>query len=165
MEGVKFKGEKIQLVGNLVKVGDLAPVIRVVTKDLKEIEIGKEDLELLITVPSLDTGVCEEETKKFNSYLKDFPSLKKYVVSMDLPFAQKRFCDSFSISQVEVASDFRYKDLEKYGVLIGNSPLQGLLARTIFLIEKGRIIYRQIVPEITQEPNYEEVLEAIKKCI
>jgi len=166
---VTLKGNPVVLAGPELKEGDRAPVAYVVTKDLAEKEIGgkKDKPQLIITVPSLDTPVCETETKKFNEMLKDFTDrIDVTVVSMDLPFAEKRFCESFSVSNIDVASDFRYRDMEKYGVLIAEGALKGLLARAIFLVDReGKICYRQIVPEITSEPDYEAVLEAVKKVV
>ena len=165
---VTLKGNPVTLAGPELKVGDNAPVAYVVTKDLAEKEIGgkKDKVQLIITVPSLDTPVCETETRKFNEMLKDFSDVDVTVVSMDLPFAEKRFCESFNVSNIDVASDFRYRDMEKYGVLIAEGALKGLLARAVFIVDKeGKIAYIQIVPEITSEPNYDEVIEALKKLV
>ncbi|MFN3603846.1 MAG: thiol peroxidase [Leptonema sp. (in: bacteria)] len=159
---VKFKGNEIYLIGETLGVGEFAPYSLVVTKDLKEITIGgkSDKRQLVITVPSLDTGVCEKETKTFNEELKNYSNVNVTVVSMDLPFAQKRFCDSFHISNLTVASDYRYKDMEKWGVVIAEGPLKGCLARIVFIIEMdGKVSYRQIVPEIGQEPDYQDVLK------
>ncbi|RMD46869.1 MAG: thiol peroxidase, partial [Aquificota bacterium] len=119
----------------------------------------------IITVPSLDTPVCEKETKEFNEKLAGL-DVDVTVVSMDLPFAEKRFCESFNIGNITVASDFRYKDLEKYGVLIAEGALKGILARAIFIVDpEGKICYKQIVPEITEEPNYDEVINTLKSAL
>ncbi len=166
-ETVTLKGNTVTLVGPTLNVGDKAPVATVVASDLSEKEIGgaKEKVQLIITVPSLDTPVCETETKKFNELVSGL-DVDVTVVSMDLPFAEKRFCESFNISNVTVASDFRYRDMEKFGVLIGEGALKGLLARAVFIVDKeGKIGYKQLVPEITQEPNYDDVLENLKKCL
>jgi thiol peroxidase len=165
---VTLKGNPVTLAGPELKVGDNAPVAYVVTKNLSEKAIGgkKDKVQLIITVPSLDTPVCETETKKFNEMLKDFSDVDVTIVSMDLPFAEKRFCESFNISNIDVASDFRYRDMEKYGVLIAEGALKGLLARAVFIVDKeGKIAYIQIVPEITSEPNYDEVIEELKKLV
>jgi thiol peroxidase len=167
-ETVTLKGNPVTLAGPTLNVGDKAPVAYVVTKDLAEKEIGgaKGKVQLIITVPSLDTPVCEMETQKFNNLLKDFSDVDVTVVSMDLPFAEKRFCESFNVANIDVASDFRYRDMEKYGVLIAEGALKGLLARAVFIVDKeGKIAYKQLVPEITSEPNYDEVIEALKKLV
>jgi thiol peroxidase len=166
-ETVTLKGNPVTLAGPTLQVGDDAPVACVVKSDLSEKSVGgkKEKVQLIITVPSLDTPVCETETKKFNELLKEL-DVDVTVVSMDLPFAEKRFCESFNISNVEVASDFRYRDMEKFGVLIAEGALKGLLARAVFIVDKnGKVAYKQLVPEITQEPNYEEVIKELKKLI
>jgi len=166
-ETVTLKGNTVSLVGPTLNVGDNAPVAIVVATDLSEKEIGgaKDKVQLIITVPSLDTPVCETETKKFNELVSGL-DVDVTVVSMDLPFAEKRFCEGFNIGNITVASDFRYRDMEKYGVLIGEGALKGILARAVFIVDKdGKIVYKQLVPEITQEPNYDDVLENLKKLI
>ncbi|MFN3813292.1 MAG: thiol peroxidase [Aquificaceae bacterium] len=165
---VTLKGNPITLVGPELKVGDDAPQVTVVTRDLQEKTIGgsKGILQVIATVPSLDTPVCETETRKFNELISGIDNVDVTVVSMDLPFAEKRFCESFNIGNLTVASDFRYRDMEKYGVLISEGALKGILARAIFVVDKqGKIAYIQIVPEITQEPDYEEVISKIKELV
>ena len=161
---VTLKGTEVYLNGPVLHVGDNTPEAIVVTKDLKEKQIGgkKEEQQLIITVPSLDTAVCEMETKKFNEMLAKYTAIDISVVSMDLPFAQGRFCESFAIANITTASDFRYKDMEKFGVLIGEGALKGLMARAVFLINKeGKIVYKQLVSEITDEPDYQSVIKAL----
>ncbi len=165
---VTLKGNPVTLSGPTLSVGDRAPEAVVVTKDLQEKIIGgaKGVVQVIITVPSLDTPVCETETKKFNELLAGIEGVDVTVVSMDLPFAEKRFCESFNIGNITVASDFRYRDMEKYGVLIAEGALKGILARAVFVVDKdGKIAYIQLVPEITQEPNYEEVVKKIKELL
>ncbi len=165
---VNLKGNPVALCGPTLNVGDPAPVAYVVTKDLQEIAIGgpSDKVQVIVTVPSLDTPVCETETKKFNELMAGMEGVAVCVISMDLPFAQKRFCESFNIGNVVVASDFRYRDMEKYGVLISEGALKGILARAIFVVDKqGKIAYIQLVPEITQEPNYDEVVAKVKELL
>ena len=161
---VNLKGNPVALVGPELNVGDRAPEAVVVASDLSEITVGgaKGKPQIIITVPSLDTPVCETETKKFNELVAGL-DVEVYVVSMDLPFAEKRFCESYGIENVKVASDFRYRDMEKYGVLIGEGALKGILARAVFVVDgEGKVVYKQLVPEITEEPNYDEVLACVK---
>jgi thiol peroxidase len=165
---VNLKGNPVTLSGPTLSVGDRAPEAVVVTKDLQEKMVGgaKGVVQVIITVPSLDTPVCETETKKFNEMLAGMEGVDVTVISMDLPFAEKRFCESFNIGNVTVASDFRYRDMEKYGVLIAEGALKGILARAVFIVDKdGKVAYIQLVPEITQEPNYEEVVKKVKELL
>jgi thiol peroxidase len=169
MATVTLKGNECNLSGNEVKVGDKAPEVTVVkSDDLSEVTVGgaKENAQLVIVVPSLDTPVCAMETTKFNNQAAGIDGLEVTVVSMDLPFAAKRFCSTEGIENLTVASDFRNKDFGKaYGMLIADGPLAGVLARAIYVIDKdGNVAYKQLVPEITEEPNYDEALEAAKKA-
>ncbi|WP_200763020.1 thiol peroxidase Prx-SUH [Nitrosophilus alvini] len=166
MATTKLKGNEVKLAGNEVNVGDVAPVVHVVGKDLEDIQIGgqKGCAQIVVAVPSLDTDVCAAETRKFNEEAAKIENAEVIVVSMDLPFAMKRFCTTEGIENLKVGSDFRNKDFANaYGVLIAEGPLAGLTARAIFIIDvNGVIVYKQIVPEITEEPNYDEVLEAAR---
>ena len=167
MATVTLKGNECNLTGNEINVGDNAPEVTVVkSEDLSEVTVGgaKEKAQLVIVVPSLDTPVCAMETTKFNNEAAGIEGLEVTVVSMDLPFAAKRFCSTEGIENLTVASDFRNKDFGKaYGMLIADGPLAGVLARGIFVIGKdGKVAYKQLVPEITEEPNYDEALEAAK---
>ena len=166
MSMVSFKGNPVTLTGTEIKVGDNAPLVTVVNKDLQEIEVGgaKEQIQLIISVPSLDTATCAAETRRFNVEVDSLDICTTTVVSMDLPFAAAKFCSTEGITNLEVGSDFIDKDFSKaYGVLMGDNLLKGLCARAIFVVNRaGVITYKQIVPEVTDEPNYEEVLEAIK---
>ncbi|NPA34480.1 MAG: thiol peroxidase [Chlorobi bacterium] len=167
---VKFKGQPVAVGnGTELKVGDEAPVAKVVTTDLEEIEVGggKDKVQVLITVPSLDTPVCATETKRFNELIAGRADVFPVVISMDLPFASKRFCSTEDIENLVVASDFRYGDFKKkYSVEIKEGPLTGLLARTVFIVGKdGKIKYIQVVPEITEEPNYDDILKALEEIV
>ena len=167
MSSVKFKGEiEVSLSGTNLNVGDMAPVVSCVAGDLSDITIGGQlgKVQVVVAVPSLDTGVCASEARRFNVEASKLENVEVVVVSMDLPFAMKRFCTTEGIENLKVASDFRAKAFAKsYGVLQSSGPLQGLCARAVFIINtSGKIAYKQIVPEITNEPNYDEVLEAIK---
>lgn len=169
MATVKFKGElEVNLSGTEVNVGDLAPVVTAVGANLEDVQIGAAQglVQVIVVVPSLDTGVCAAEARRFNEEAAKMENSSVVVVSMDLPFAMKRFCTTEGIENLKVASDFRAKAFAKsYGVLQANGPLAGLTARAIFIINaSGKIAYKQIVPEITSEPNYEEVLNALKEA-
>ena len=170
MATVTFKNDTVcNLTGNEVNVGDEAPEVIVVNSNpmLQDEKIGgKGRTQLVIAVPSLDTPVCDAETRRFNEEASKLDGVDVVTVSMDLPFAAARWCGAAGVDNIKVCSDFRNKDFGKnYGVLLADGPLAGLLARVIFVIDKdGKVVYKQVVPEITQEPNYEEALEAAKKA-
>lgn len=163
---VTFKGDPVNLSGKELNVGDDAPVVRLKGNDLGSVMIGgkKDKVQVINVVPSLDTPVCAEQTRTFNKRLSDNNNVEVFVVSMDLPFAQGRFCSVEGINNVRALSDFNYRELgEKYGVLIGDSPLEGLLARAVFIVGlDGKIIYKEVCNEITNEPNYDKAIEAIR---
>lgn len=168
MATTKFKGTEVELLGNAVNVGDKAPEVVVVNSDgLGDVKVGGAQgvKQLLIVVPSLDTGVCATETRNFNAKASALEGVKTTVISMDLPFAAGRFCAAEGIDKLTVASDFRNKDFAlAYGVLLGSSVLAGVTCRAIFVIdENGIVTYKEIVPEITEEPNYDAVITAATK--
>ena len=166
MATTNFKGTPVTLAGNELNVGDQAPLVNIVGADLEDIEVGgaKDQVQLIISVPSLDTATCAAETRRFNVEVGSLDICTTTVVSMDLPFASAKFCSTEGIDNLEVGSDYVEKDFAKsYGVLMADNKLKGLTARAIFVVNRsGEITYKQIVPEVTDEPNYEEVLEAIK---
>jgi thiol peroxidase len=165
-ELTKFKGEPVSLAGNDLDVGDMAPVVTVVGADLEDIEIGgaKDQVQLIISVPSLDTKTCAAETRRFNQEVGNLDICTTAVVSMDLPFASAKFCSTEGIDNLVVGSDYVEKEFANaYGVLMADGKLRGLCARAVFVVNRsGEVVYRQIVPEVTDEPDYEEVLVAIK---
>ncbi|WP_069638155.1 thiol peroxidase [Campylobacter pinnipediorum] len=159
----KFQGNPVKLFGTQPKVGDKAPVVEVVGKDLNTIKIGEAGkTQVVVVVPSLDTPVCASEARKFNEKAASKTGVEVVVASMDLPFAMGRFCTTEGIENVQVGSDFRGAEFGKaYGVLIEDSVLKGLLARAIFVLKDGKVAYTQIVPEVTEEPDYEAVFAAL----
>ncbi|MEB2803134.1 thiol peroxidase [Campylobacter upsaliensis] len=161
---VNFKGNPVDLKGNVLEVGAKAPKVSLKAKDLSVVEIAKEDkVQIVLTVPSLDTPVCASEAREFNQKIATFKGAEVIVVSMDLPFAMGRFCSTENIDNLVVASDFVAKEFgEKYGVLIANGALEGLLARAVFVIKDGKIAYKELVKEITEMPNFEAVEEFFK---
>lgn len=163
MATTKLQGNLVNLAGNDVNVGDKAPVVNVVGQDLGEIEVGNK-AQVVVVVPSLDTPVCAAETRKFNEEAAK-TAAEVVVVSMDLPFAMGRFCTTEGIENLKVGSDFRNKDFAKaYGVLISDGPLAGITCRAIFVINaNGIVTYKDICEEITEEPNYEAALAALKE--
>ena len=164
---VTLKGNPVTLAGNDVAIGQSAPDCTLIANDLSEFKFSslKGKKVILSVVPSLDTGVCDAQTKRFN---KEATALGDDVVvltiSMDLPFAQKRWCGAAGVERVKTLSDHREAAFGKaYGVLISSGPLTRILARSIFVVDaQGILRYKQIVPEITTEPDYEKVLQAVK---
>ncbi|MDY0232844.1 MAG: thiol peroxidase [Sulfurimonas sp.] len=168
MQTTMFKGSTVKLVGNELNVGDKAPVVIATGVDLNDVEVGgaKDKIQLIITVPSLDTATCAAETRKFNEDVNNLDICETTVISMDLPFAADRFCSTEGIANLSVASDYINKDVSRaYGVLMDDNKLKGLSARAVFVVDRsGTIVYKEIVSEVTAEPNYEAALDAIKEA-
>lgn len=166
MPETKFKGSSVHTAGNMPALHMKAPDFRLIDKDLKERSLhefqGKK--KLLSTVPSLDTSICSLMTKHINEFAKKHPNFIFITVSADLPFAQKRFCEHEGVHNVVTLSMMRDKEFGKdYGLLLQDSPLAGLLARSVFILdEKDHVKYLELVPEITHEPNYHKAFEAIQ---
>ena len=155
------------LLGNTVKIGDKVPDCVLVDNDLSEISLSSFDGKVLIisSVPSLDTPVCDTQTRKFNEAIEQFGTEAKVLtVSMDLPFAQKRWCASAALENSITLSDHREANFgTAFGVLIKELKL---LARAVFVADKnGLIQYIELVSELTSEPNYKTALEAVKKLL
>ncbi|WP_373000225.1 thiol peroxidase [Sulfurimonas sp.] len=168
MQTTTFNGTTVNLAGNALNVGDAAPTVIATGTDLSDVEIGgaKDKIQLIITVPSLDTDTCAAETRRFNVDVNNLDICETTVISMDLPFAADRFCTTEGIENLTVASDYINKDVSKaFGVLMADNKLIGLSARAVFVIDRSGIItYKEIVSEVTAEPNYEAALEAIKEA-
>jgi len=166
MTAVTLKGNPISVAGNFPKKGDSAAAFALTNKDLKDVTLddyaGKR--KVLNIVPSLDTPVCATSTRIFNAKASELPNTVVLIVSADLPFAMSRFCVAEGLNNVETLSTFRNQDfLTKYGVNITDSPLKGLTARAVVVLdEKNQVIHSELVPEIAQEPNYDAVLATLK---
>ena len=166
---VLFKGIIVTLVGSFITPGTKAPDFSLVKNDLSEYTLNenKGKYVVLTIFPSLDTGVCAMSVRRFNEMASELPNTTVLCISKDLPFAQSRFCTVEGIENVVPLSDFRNNSSfgEAYGVLMKDGPLQGLLARAVVVINpQGEVVYSELVPEITQEPNYEAVLKVIPKA-
>ncbi len=160
-----MKGNPIILLGEEIKVGQTVPDATLVAHDLSEVKLSsfKGKRVLISVVPSLDTGVCDTQTKKFNAEAGKLGNdVIILTVSMDLPFAQKRWCGAAGVSNVKTLSDHRDAAFgTAYGVLIKGLRL---LARSIFVLDpKGTVQYIEIVKEVTHEPNYAAALDAVSK--
>ncbi len=159
----KFKGNDVTLLGNQVKVGDKAPNFTVLANDLSEVTLDstKGSVRLISVVPSIDTGVCDAQTRRFNEEAAKLDNVKVLTVSVDLPFAQKRWCGANGIDNVQTLSDHRDLSFgEAYGVAIQELRL---LARSIFVVDSNdKVTYVEYLPEVTEHPNYEAAIEAAK---
>lgn len=167
MSKTAFKGSVVNLAGEFVKTGVTAPEFTMVKGDLSQFKLSdtKGKFVVLNIFPSLDTGVCATSVRKFNQLAAKMENTVVLAISKDLPFAQGRFCTTEGIENVIPLSDFRSpSDFDSnYGVLIADGPLSGLLARSVVVINPaGEIVYTELVPEITQEPNYDAALAAIR---
>jgi thiol peroxidase len=163
---VTFKGNPVELVGPKLKPGDSAPEFTCVGAGLSIVELGSTagKARLFNVVPSLDTPVCNKQTKRFAEELQSLgDKVAAYTVSLDLPFAQARFCTEAHIENIKNLSDVHNHSFgEHYGVLIKGLPIP-LLARSVFVVDAGNTIrYVEIVPEIAEEPDYEPALAALK---
>ncbi len=161
---VTIKGNPMSLSGTEVRTGDPAPDFVVVANDLTEVKLSsfRGKVCLIVAVHSLDTSVCDIEVRKFNEKVATFGTkVAALTISMDLPFAQKRWCGAAGVKNLQTLSDYRKADFgENFGVLIKELRL---LARAVFIIdEEGVIRYIQIVKEVANEPDYEKALEALK---
>lgn len=167
-EGIstKYNGETVKVKGNFPNIGKKAPIAHVTKPDFSIKKIGGKSgkVQVIATVPSIDTPICSAESKRFDDEIKKFPNVDMTVVSMDLPYADDRFCKGRGIKNITVASDFANQEVgNKYGVSIIEGELKGLLIRSVFIISKsGRIVYQEIVPDIAQEPDYDKIIKAIK---
>ena len=162
---VKFKGGPVTLVGPEVKAGGKAPDFKCL-KGLDAVTLADTPARarLFSVVPSLDTGVCSMQTKKFDEGLKALgDKVAAYTVSLDLPFAQGRFCTAEKITTMQTVSDTHDHSFGKsYGALIEGLPIP-LLTRSIFVVDKNnKVAYVEYVPEVTAHPNYDKAIEALK---
>ncbi len=168
MGAVTMKGNPVTLIGNVVEVGQKAPDAELVANDLATVKLSalcQRKVCIITSVPSLDTPVCDTETRRFNEEAgKIGEGLTVLTVSMDLPFAQGRWCGAAGVTNVQTLSDHRSADFGKaYGVLIKDLHL---LARAVFVVDKnGTIRYMELVKEVTSEPDYDAALNAAKKLM
>jgi thiol peroxidase len=167
MAKVTLGGNPVSIVGELPVVGSKAPDFSLTNTGLADVSLkdyaGKKVI--LNIFPSLDTDVCANSVRKFNAEANNLENTAVLCVSVDLPFAQKRFCGAEGLDNVIPLSALRNRDFGKdYGVTITDGPLAGVFARSIVVVdEDGKVSYTQLVPEIKEEPNYEEALAAVKK--
>ncbi|RIK81104.1 MAG: thiol peroxidase [Planctomycetota bacterium] len=163
---VTFKGTPLTLAGNELKPGQSAPDFKLhyFEGGMKEIKLAdlKGKPTLLSVVPSLDTPVCAMQTKKFNESVGQFGDrVNAVTVSLDLPFAQNRFCGAENVKNIRAASDYQDRNFgTSYGTLIEELKI---MCRAIFVLDKeGKVVHSEYVPEVTSEPNYDAALNALK---
>ena len=164
MSQVTLQGNPIQTIGQLPAIGTTPPNFELVneTLGLKKLEDYSNKTIILNIFPSLDTDTCAASVRRFNQIAAESPDTVVLCISRDLPFAHSRFCTIESLNNVEGLSDFRDgKFGNDYGLTIVDGPLKGLLARSIVVIQEGRVIYTELVTEITNEPNYAMVLSLL----
>jgi len=166
---VTFKGNPVTLGGSELKAGARAPDFTAVDTGLQPVRVSDARGKVLIlsAVPSLDTPVCDTETRRFNEEAgKLGGGVEVWTISMDLPFAQKRWCGAAGVNNVKTLSDFRDRSFARsYGVAIQDGPLTGLSARAVFVVGKdGTITHAEYVSDITKEPNYDAALSAARQA-
>ena len=165
MATVTLRGTPVETSGDLPAVGTSAPEFTLVSQDLSETSLAdhKGKRVILNIFPSIDTPTCQQSVRSFNEKAAALDNTTVLCVSPDLPFAQARFCGAENIENVATGSNFRSADFGKdYGLTFTTGPLMGLLARAVVVIDTdGKVIYNELVPEIAQEPNYDDALAAL----
>ena len=167
MAQFKFKGDTFHTVGELPGIGTKAPGFELTKIDMSKVRLQElEGRQVILNIfLSVDTEVCAASVRRFNEEAAKLSGTTVLCVSMDLPFAHKRFCGAEGIKNVESVSDFRSGEFGKaYGVRIADGPLAGLLARAVVIVDgQGKVTYTQLVPEATNEPDYEAALKAARR--
>ena len=164
---IKVGGKDATVIGNDVKVGEVAPDFTLHTNDwapMRGLADTAGKVRILAAVPSLDTSVCDRETRRFNQEVAGLPGAHVYVVSMDLPFAQKRWCGAAGIDRVTTLSDHRDASFGKaWGVLI---PSVRLHTRAVFVVDRADVVrHAEYLPDVGQEPDYAAAVAAVKKLL
>jgi thiol peroxidase len=157
---VTFGGKPVELVGTEIHVGDTIADFTAVKNDLSPFKLSEiKGKKLIVAVPSLDTSVCDAEVRRFNSEAASLPNVTVITISMDLPFAQARWCGAAGIDKVLTVSDYKDRDFaHTFGAYL---PNVGLIARSIFLLDEHNTVqYVQYVPEVTDHPDYDAALQA-----
>lgn len=166
MSNVTLKGNPVAISGELPQAGSEAKNFQLVAQDLTEKSLSdyQGQNKILNIFPSVDTGVCAASVRKFNQVASELNNTVVLCISKDLPFAQKRFCGAEGIENVQTLSAFRSSFATDYGIQLQESGLKGLCARAIVVLdENNNVTYSELVPEITQEPNYDAALAALKQ--
>ncbi|MBI5345813.1 MAG: thiol peroxidase [Chlamydiae bacterium] len=167
MTKITFKGSMLTVVGRKLKVKTLAPNFKVTSQDLQEVSLidFKDKIKVISSFPSLDTSVCDMQVKEFNKRALGLSNDVAILgISMDLPFAQKRFCDSFEVKNIKILSDYKSANFGiNYGLLIQELHL---LARGVIVLDKNNVIrYIQVAPELTHSLNFDEAIKSLQEVI
>ncbi|WGK69018.1 thiol peroxidase [Candidatus Haliotispira prima] len=160
----KFHGNEVSLKGQFVTVGQTVKDSALVKGDLGDWMLSEQKGKIVLNIyPSIDTPTCAQSTERFNKEAEALSGVRVVCVSKDLPFAQQRFCSAKGIDKIDTLSAFRNSSFgTDYGVEIAAGPLAGLFARAVVIVENGKIIYAQMVSDISEEPNYEAALAALR---
>ena len=163
MATTAFKGNPVTTAGELPATGASAPVFELVGEGLSALTSGDLSGRVVLNIfPSIDTGVCAASVRKFNELAASLDNTTVVNVSKDLPFAQARFCGAEGIDKVKVGSAFRSSFGEDFGVTMADGPMAGLLARSVVVLDAdGKVLHTELVPEITQEPDYDAAVKAL----
>ncbi len=167
MAKINLKGNEINTIGNLPEIGQISPNFTLTKTDLSDVSLSayKGRKVILNIFSSLDTSVCAMSVRRFNAEADKLDNTVVLCISRDLPFAHKRFCTTEGLENVVSLSELRNDEFsKKYGVRIIDGPMAGLMARAVIILDENSVIkYRELVLEIVQEPDYEKVLEELKK--
>lgn len=165
MKKITFKGTDITLEGNQLSVGDTLKSCILVGNDLNEIELTKTNgIRVILSVPSIDTPICDTEVRRFNKEIESLPNAHCYTISMDLPFAQARWCGAAGINRVTTLSDYKYRS---FGDTTGTYIKElGLLTRASFVVdENNKVIFVEYLDEVANEPSYDKIISVVKNAI
>ena len=165
MKKITFKGTDITLECNQLSVGDTLKRCILVGNDLNEVELTKTNgIRVILSVPSIDTPVCDTEVRRFNKEIESLPNAYCYTVSMDLPFAQARWCGAAGINRVTTLSDYKYRS---FGDTTGTYIKElGLLTRASFVVdENNKVIFVEYLDEVANEPSYDKIISVVKNAI
>lgn len=167
MATVAFQGKRYGLAGDLPTVGSRAPDFSLVDAELRDVSLGHwhGSRKLLNIFPSIDTPVCGKSVRTFDEYAREHDDIVMLMISVDIPFAQRRFCKECGLEAVETLSAIRSEGFgQHYGVLIEDGPLEGFFARAVLVLdENDTIVHRELVPDIGDEPDYAAALKALGK--
>ncbi|HEX5968265.1 MAG TPA: thiol peroxidase [Intrasporangium sp.] len=162
MATTALRGTPVETIGDLPTVGDVAPEFVLAADDLSDVPLKHGTRVVLNIFPSIDTGVCAQSVRRFNEIASTLQNTHVICASEDLPFALKRFCGAEGLDNVIAASAFRSTFGEDYGVTLTEGAMRGLLARSVVVIdEEGTVLHTELVPDISQEPDYDAAIAAL----